>query len=72
LFRVVLDGPPEVRHHTVKVIHGFTSALVVTGPLQENRTAPKEGLNVVRHVTEPLPDQIGNCTLAAEPRERSF
>ena len=39
---------------------------------KEDGPASKERLDVIRHVSEPLPDKISNARLSTEPREGSF
>ena len=63
-FGVLGDGPPEVAHEAVQVVHRFDLRRMRT--TEQNSSRAKERLNVVRHVSEPLPDDGCDAGFAAE------
>jgi hypothetical protein len=69
-FRSVLNRPPEVREVTVLVVDRLNPGQG-RAP-EQDRARTKEGLDVVGHVSKPLPDLRGHSALAAEPWEGRF
>ena len=69
-FGVGLHCPPKVRDHAIEVVYRLDSVWMRSGKQHSPRS--KEGLDVVCHVTEAIPDDISDAGLSTKPREWGF
>jgi hypothetical protein len=69
-FGIVLQRPPEVGQHAIKVVDGLGVRLI--RPAQQNSTRAEERLDVVLDLAKALPNEMGRAALTAEIREGGF
>lgn len=78
-FWIILHSAPEVSDKAIVIIYSFQRPCAIVSavffrPEQVNSAGTVEGLDKIRHVSEPLPDDVCNAGLATKPqlRERGF
>jgi hypothetical protein len=71
---IALQRPPEVSHHTIEVVYRLRAERSVRGRSSEQYgTTSEKRFNQILHVSEPLPNQVGDFAFTAEsPGERRF
>jgi hypothetical protein len=67
---VLLHRTPEVGNQAILVIQRLNAWGI--RPRQHNSATPEERLDVIRDISEAVPDQMGHAGFSAEPGERGL